>query len=193
MRAIPSLPNLRLLILGLAGGAEALLDVPARLPSLTELSCVLDAEHEMELRRRYPKLTVNGSWLTPEAVAKLGDDVAPLETNPTPSADVRPVELTADTWDEAISGDTPVLVDFWAAWCGPCRAIAPTIEALAPELAGRVTVAKLDVENEKGISERYGVMGIPALLLFRRGEQIAKIGGHTRERILEDLGKALAG
>ncbi|MBI3932465.1 MAG: thioredoxin [Acidobacteria bacterium] len=79
-------------------------------------------------------------------------------------------ELTTENWEsEVLSAAEPVLVDFWAEWCAPCRMIAPTIDALATEYAGRVKVGKLNVDENEEIAGRYGIRSIPTLLVFRGG------------------------
>ena len=78
---------------------------------------------------------------------------------------------------EVLQSDIPVLVDFWAPWCGPCRAIAPHVEALAQEYAGRVKVAKVNVDSNQRFATQYGVRGIPALLVFKNGELANQIAG----------------
>jgi thioredoxin 1 len=81
------------------------------------------------------------------------------------------VHLTdANFEDEVIRSETPVLVDFWAEWCGPCRIIGPVVEDLADEFAGRVRVGKLNVDEHPAVAEKFGIRGIPALLLFKDGE-----------------------
>ena len=83
------------------------------------------------------------------------------------------VTLTDGAFDETINGSqTPVLVDFWAEWCGPCKAIGPSVEQLAVEYEGRAKVYKLDVDSNGEIAERYGVMSIPALLVFKNGKVV---------------------
>ena len=78
---------------------------------------------------------------------------------------------------EVISSEIPVLVDFWAEWCGPCRMIAPVIEEIALEFAGKIKVCKLNVEEGAQTSSTYGVMNIPTIMIFDKGERIDKIVG----------------
>ena len=78
---------------------------------------------------------------------------------------------------DVLQAATPVLVDFWAEWCGPCRALGPTIDALAGDYAGRVSVGKLNVDENPGITVKYMVRGIPTLLLFKGGEVVEQIVG----------------
>ena len=88
------------------------------------------------------------------------------------------VAVTDQTFDaEVLSAPLPVLVDFWAAWCGPCRAIAPTVDEIATEYQGKLKVVKLDVDQNGEISGRYNVLGIPTLLLFKGGQVVEKMVG----------------
>jgi thioredoxin 1 len=83
----------------------------------------------------------------------------------------------ADFQSSVLDSSVPVLVDFWAPWCGPCRAIAPHIEALGEEYEGRVTVAKVNVDNNQQLAVTYGIRGIPALLLFKDGQVANQLNG----------------
>jgi thioredoxin 1 len=78
------------------------------------------------------------------------------------------VELTSANWDkEVVHGDKPVLVDFWAVWCGPCRLLSPTIDKLAEQYSGKIKVGKLNTDDHPDVAVRYGISGIPQVLLFK--------------------------
>jgi thioredoxin 1 len=98
-------------------------------------------------------------------------------------------QLTDSTFDETIGGSAePVLVDFWAEWCGPCKMVAPILDEIASEQAGKLTIAKLDVDANPDATMRYGVMSIPTLILFVDGEPKKKIvGAKGKGQLLEEL------
>ncbi|MFN0102515.1 MAG: thioredoxin TrxA [Bryobacteraceae bacterium] len=103
-------------------------------------------------------------------------------------AGINTVTFTDGGWDvEVLQSDKPVLVDFWAEWCGPCRMMSPTIDALADDYAGRVTIGKLDVDENGGAAMRYGVRGIPTLLLFKGGQVVAQKVGAVSKTDLQQL------
>ena len=94
---------------------------------------------------------------------------------------------------EVLKSDVPVLVDFWAVWCGPCKAIAPTVEELAKQYKGKVKVAKMDVDEHQQVPQQYGIRSIPTLLLFKGGRVVDTIiGAVPRSKLEESLKKALA-
>ena len=89
-----------------------------------------------------------------------------------------PIEVTEQNWDsEVLKSDVPVMVDFWAEWCGPCKMIAPAVHDLAVEYDGKLTVGKLDVDNSPSVAMQYGVRSIPALIFFKDGQPVDQIVG----------------
>ena len=99
------------------------------------------------------------------------------------------VRETTDSEFEAhvLSHDQPVLVDFWAAWCAPCRMLAPTVEAVAEKYAGNARVVKLNVDDNPSVSQRYGIKGIPTLILFKNGKEEERVVGATSEAAISRM------
>ena len=96
--------------------------------------------------------------------------------------------LTGENFDKEIAGDTPILVDFWASWCGPCRMLAPTIEQLANESDGSYRVGKVNVDDEGDIARRFGIQSIPTLIVFKNGQELKReLGVRPKAAILEML------
>lgn len=93
----------------------------------------------------------------------------------------------ADFEKEVLQSDVPVLVDFWATWCGPCMAIAPHVEAIARELAGKAKVFKVDVDSDGEVAARYGVMSIPALIVFKGGQEVDRMVGAGPKDAIKNL------
>jgi thioredoxin 1 len=96
------------------------------------------------------------------------------------------MEFTTENWDtEVAKSDKPVLVDFWAPWCGPCRALAPTIDKIAEQYAGKLKVGKLNTDDNQGLAVKFGISGIPQILIFKGSDQPReRVVGLTPEREL---------
>jgi thioredoxin 1 len=101
--------------------------------------------------------------------------------------------LTDSTFDEEIAGASePVLVDFWAEWCGPCKTVAPVLDEIAGEHAGKIRIAKLNVDDSPGIAQRFGVMSIPTLIVFKDGEPAKRmVGAKGKGQLLQELSEFL--
>lgn len=90
--------------------------------------------------------------------------------------------------NDVMKSDTPVLVDFWAEWCGPCRALAPKLEEIAGEMGGKIKIVKMNVDENPQTPGQFGIRGIPAMLLFKGGKQVGElVGNHPKENITEFL------
>ena len=106
------------------------------------------------------------------------------------------IELTDSTFDELIqSSEIPVIVDFWAPWCGPCKKIAPSLDELASEMAGEVVIAKVNIDDFPEFGPKFDIKSIPALLVFKRGEYVNRVsiaGGFSKPRVEENIRIAIA-
>ncbi len=103
------------------------------------------------------------------------------------------VVLTKDNFDqEVIKSDKPVLIDFWATWCGPCRAVAPIMDELAEEFDGKAKICKLNVDDEGEIAQKFRIMSIPTVMLYKNGEMVDKvIGARSKDEFAKLIEKSL--
>lgn len=101
-------------------------------------------------------------------------------------------EVTATNLDDVLNSPKPVLVDFWAPWCGPCRMVSPVVDELASEMADVIAVAKCNVDENEEIALKYGVMSIPTLIIFRDGAEIGRlVGALPKEKLVEEINRVI--
>jgi len=103
------------------------------------------------------------------------------------------IHVTDNSFDaDVLQSDVPVLVDFWAAWCGPCKMIAPVLDELAGQYAGKIKIAKVDVDANKETPAKYGIRGIPTLIVFKGGSvESTKVGALSRSQLVEFIESAM--
>ena len=100
------------------------------------------------------------------------------------------VKITTENIEQYRTGDLPLVVDLWATWCGPCKMLGPTIEEIAGELDGKIAVGKVDVDENRELAIKYGVMSIPTVIYFKNGEEAARlIGVQSKEKLIETANK----
>jgi len=117
--------------------------------------------------------------------AKLEEMMHGVVQNPEKPASDKPIEVTDVTFKETVENHSLVVVDCWAAWCGPCHMVAPIIEEMARDYAGRILFGKLNVDENRKVATQYEIMGIPTLLVFKNGQLVDRIVGAMPRQTLE--------
>ncbi len=102
-------------------------------------------------------------------------------------------ELTANSFQKEIQGPTPIIVDFWASWCGPCKMLAPIFDELSKEFSGKLKFAKISTEEHPQIAEQQGITGIPCLIMFKNGKEVDRIIGFSPKPLLKAKIEAVLG
>jgi thioredoxin 1 len=128
---------------------------------------------------------------TAEPVVEVAQETAPPAADALPAG---PIHVSDDTFEDLVlNSPVPVMVDFWAPWCGPCRMIAPIVEELAVKYQGRAVIAKINTDENVGVATELGIMGIPTVILFQDGEEMDRVVGFAPGHTLEDKLQALMG
>lgn len=101
-------------------------------------------------------------------------------------------EINATNLDDVLNNPKPVLVDFWAPWCGPCRMVSPVVDEIATDMADTIAVAKCNVDENEELALKYGVMSIPTLIIFRNGAEIGRlVGALPKEKLVEEINRVI--
>lgn len=101
------------------------------------------------------------------------------------------IEITSKNFEEIISQDKPVLIDFWATWCGPCKRLGPIIEEIAAEYDGKAIIGKCDIEENDELTEQFGIMNVPTVVFLKGGQEVDRVVGLAMKNIYQDKLNAL--
>ncbi len=176
----------KLLIAKVDGSSESNLRQRYQVQALPTLVMIKNGKAETALNGQITSSELQ-SWLDYLAMgSERPVAAAPKKPAPNAQASGQPITLTDDNFAQIIQSEQPVLVDFWAPWCGPCRMVAPTVEQLATEFQGRAVVGKLNVDENGRTAQRYQIMGIPALYIFKHGQVVEQLVGVQPAQILRE-------